>query len=29
MWLMAPAPREEDEKIERDNETTDNKIADR
>lgn len=29
MWLMAPAPGVKDEEIERDNETTDNKIADR
>lgn len=29
MWLIAPAPGVEDEKIERDNEQTDNKIADR
>ena len=29
MWLMGPAPGVEDEKIERNNETTDNKIADR
>lgn len=29
MWLMAPAPGVEDEEIERDNEPTDNKIADR
>lgn len=29
MWLMTPAPGIEDEEIEKDNETTDNKIADR
>ena len=29
MWLMVPAPAVDDEEIERDNEPTDNKIADR
>ena len=29
MWLIAPAPSVEDEEIERDNEPTNNKIADR
>ena len=29
MWLMVPAPAVDDEEIERDNEPTDGKIADR
>lgn len=29
MWLMAPAPAVDDEEIEKNNELTDNKIADR
>ena len=29
MWLMIPTPAVDDEEIERDNEPTDNKIADR
>ena len=29
MWLMVPAPAVDDEEIERDNEPTDDKIADR